>query len=247
MCVGTTGASPIRVALYRTTNTMPESRDPSLNPLAPQPNRVRWWRRAWVWVVVVFLAVWFGLPLLLKPFIQQSQSVTGTDGITKFSASRELPQNTTYDVVTPSSPTLGPITAPVTVVEFGDFQCPYCGKAEPIIKQVLAKYPEAVRFMYRHFPLVDVHPEALNSAEAAACAGQQDKFWPYHDQLYHNQDALGESLYTSIATSLNLDLDQFNLCRENHLALAGIQADFAAAVGAGAQGTPTFYVNGHRI
>jgi protein-disulfide isomerase len=186
---------------------MSQSLDPSLNPLAPQQTRVRWWKRGWVWVVVVFVAVWFGLPLLLQPFVKQSQGINGTNDLSKFSGSKATPQNTTYDVVTATSPTVGPVTAPVTVVEFGDFQCPYCRAAEPILKQMLLKYPEAVRLMYRHFPLTDIHAEALSSAEAAACADAQDKFWPYHDQLYANQEALGETLYTSIATSLKLDLD----------------------------------------
>ncbi len=221
------------------------------NLVLPKLSGRPWWKRAWLWVVVVFLAVWFGLPLVLQPFMKQGQVTTGTNQLTKFSGSTNTPANTTYDVITPSSPTLGPVTAPVTIVEFGDFQCPFCRAAEPILKQVLAKYPEAVRLMYRNLPLnlldSSLHPEATNAAEAAACAAVQGKFWPYHDQLYQNQDALGESIYTSLATSLALDLVEFNRCRQNHLTLNTIQADAQAAVAAGAQGTPTFYVNGHRI
>lgn len=198
-------------------------------------------------MVVVIVVVWFGLPLALQPFIKQAEVTTGTNQLTKLSGSKPEPASVTYDVVSATSPSTGPITAPVTVVEFGDFQCPFCKAAEPILKQVLAKYPDAVRLMFRNLPLQDVHAEAINSAEAAACADKQGKFWPYHDQLYANQDSLGEALYSSLATSLSLDLDQFTACRQNHLTLSAIQIDFSAAVAAGAEGTPTFFVNGHRI
>lgn len=200
-----------------------------------------------LWIVVAAAAMWFGLPLALQLFIKRGEVVSGTDQLTKLAGSAPAPANTTYDVVSALSPTLGPVTAPVTVVEFADFQCPFCKAAAPILEQVIQKYPEAVRLMFRNLPLADVHPEAIASAEAAACAGAQGKFWSYHDQLYANQDSLGKSLYTSLATSLGLDLQQFSRCLENHLMLATIQADFAAGVAAGAQGTPTFYVNGHRL
>ncbi len=220
---------------------------PAPNLVLPKLAHKPWYRRVWVWIIGVFLLAWFGLPLVLRPFIRQVEVTAGTNQLTKLSGSEPQPASTVYDVLSPTSPGLGPVTAPVIVVEFGDFQCPFCREAEPILKQVLSKYPEAVRLVFRNLPLQDVHPEALPAAEAAACAAAQGKFWPYHDGLYANQATLGDSLYTSLATSLGLDLDQFAVCRQNHLSLSAIQADFSAAVAAGAQGTPTWFVNGHRI
>lgn len=230
---------------------------PTQNFVSPGLPRRPWYRRVWLWIVVLFVVVWLGLPLLLQPFTQQGDITDGTDQLTLLSGSQATPANTTYDVVSSTSPSLGPVTAPVTVVEFGDFQCPFCKEAEPILKQVLAKYPEAVRLIFRNLPLGDVHPEAIAAAEAAACAHAQDKpgdqdtlFWHYHDGLYASQDSLGDSFYTTLATSLTslgLNVDTFNQCRSGHLMLAAIQTDFDAAVAAGAEGTPTFYVNGHRI
>ena len=220
---------------------------PTQNLVLPKFTPRPWYRRAWVWVVVLFVAVWFGLPLVLQPLIKQGDLIAGTDQLTPLKDSQSTPADTTYDVVSPTSPVQGPVTAPITIVEFGDFQCPFCKEAEPILKQVLLKYPEAVRLMFRHLPLTDVHPDAIASAEAAACAGQQGKFWPYHDGLYASQDSLGEGLYVSLAVGLGLNLDQFAACRQNHVTLSAIEVDYNAGVAAGAQGTPTFYLNGHRI
>jgi len=220
---------------------------PAPNLVLPKLARRPWYARVWIWIIAVFLLAWFGLPLILQPFIKQTSLPTGTNQLTKLPGAVQLPAGTIYDVATPGSPSRGPVGAPVTVVEFGDFQCPFCGEAEPILKQVLVKYPDAVRLVFRNLPLQDVHPEALNSAEAAACAGAQGKFWEYHDALYANQASLGEAFYTQLATTLGLQLDQFNTCRQQHLELSAIQTDFNAAVTAGAQGTPTFFVNGHRI
>ncbi|HBT92622.1 MAG: DSBA oxidoreductase [Parcubacteria group bacterium GW2011_GWD2_43_10] len=212
----------------------------------PVPRRRPWYRRSWLWLVGGGLVLWFGIPLFLQPLgVKPESEIIG--GYTKLPGASEQPTSKLYNVVIDNAPGVGPRDAPVVIVEFGDFQCPFTQQEEPILKQVLQKYPEAVRLIYRDFPIVDVHNEALAAAEAARCAAQQDKYWPYHDALFANQEGLGTAFYGSLAQSLGFDVVKFNRCRDGHLTLGQVKADFEAGVAAGVTGTPTFFVNGHRI
>ncbi|MDZ4229590.1 MAG: DsbA family protein, partial [Candidatus Veblenbacteria bacterium] len=134
------------------------------------------------------------------------------------------------------------------IVEFGDFQCPFCREAAPIMKEVLRRYPEAVRLIYRDFPVASIHTQAVAAAEAANCAARQkaDSFWKFHDALYENQDQLGAEFYLALAGSLGLDRDKFQSCLEQHLTLAEIHDDYTSGLEAGVQGTPTWFINGHK-
>jgi protein-disulfide isomerase len=215
-----------------------------LPPVTEMDKSKRWYKRPWVWILL-FLVVWFGVPFLLETI--WGGQFKNTEELTKLNQTNSQSSSKIKDVVTSNNPSLGPITAPVVIVEFGDFQCPYCKQEAPELKKVLLKYPEAVRLIYRDFPLSELHPEAISAAEAASCAAIQGKFWSYHDALFSNQDALNTTIYDSIAQSLSLDLEKFKRCREGHLTLAKIQEDFAAGVAAGVEGTPTFFVNGHAV
>lgn len=203
-----------------------------------------WYKRPWVWILL-FLIIWFGVPFLLEIF--WGNKLTTTDELARLNESKIQISDNIKNVVTSDNPSLGPVTAPVVIVEFGDFQCPYCKQAVPELKKVLLKYPEAVRLIYRDFPLSEIHSEAIPAAEAASCAAAQGKFWSYHDALFENQDVLTATIYDSIAQSLSLDLEKFKRCQEGHLTLSKIQEDFAAGVAAGVEGTPTFFVNGHAV
>lgn len=203
-----------------------------------------WYKYPWFWILL-FLIVWFGIPFLLKTV--WGDQFKNTEGLSQLNQTNSQVSNKIKNVVTSDNPSLGPVTAPVVIVEFGDFQCPYCKQAAPELKKVLLKYPEAVRLIYRDFPLSEIHAESIPSAEAASCAAAQGKFWSYHDALFENQDALAVAIYDSIAQSLSLDLEKFKRCREGHLTLAKIQEDFAAGVAAGVKGTPTFFVNGRAV
>lgn len=203
-----------------------------------------WYKRPWVWILL-FLIIWFGTPFLLEIF--WGDKLTTTDELVKLNESRIQVSNNIKNVVSSDSPSLGPVTAPVVIVEFGDFQCPYTKQAAAELKKVFFKYPEAVRLIYRYFPVFQINAEAIPSAEAASCAAAQGKFWSYHDALFENQDVLTATIYDSIAQSLSLDLEKFKRCREGHLTLAEIQEDFAAGVAVGVEGTPTFFVNGHAV
>jgi protein-disulfide isomerase len=138
----------------------------------------------------------------------------------------------------------GPDRAPVTLVEYGDFECPYCGRAEPVIRELLADYGD-LRYVWRHLPLTDVHPHAQLAAEAAEAAAGQGKFWQMHDQLLDHQDALTGKDLLRYASELGLDIDQFTRLR-NHAGQAKIAADVDSGDLSGVSGTPTFFVNGKR-
>ena len=134
--------------------------------------------------------------------------------------------------------------APVMIVEFADFQCPYCRAAESTLDNVFAKYKGQVAISYRDFPLSSIHPYAQEAAEAARCAEEQGKFWQYHDLLFANQDKLDHSGLLQEAHSLNLDEKQFGACLATQKYKAQIDADELAGRNAGVNGTPGFFVNG---
>jgi protein-disulfide isomerase len=141
-------------------------------------------------------------------------------------------------------PALGPAEAAVTIVEFSDFQCPFCERAIPVLKELRERYPNDVRVVYRHFPLDSIHPRARPAAEASLCAHDQGKFWPYHDKLFENPAALADDDLRRYATELELDADRFERCVAERPHREAVEADAAAASEAGVNGTPAFFVNG---
>jgi protein-disulfide isomerase len=151
--------------------------------------------------------------------------------------------NFAISVNSQDDPYLGPEIAGVTVVEFADFACQYCREEFSIIRELAVLYPQ-VKFIFRDLPLVNIHENALPAAIAANCAGKQNKFWAFHDQLYLNQDQLGQDLYQQIAKNINLDFNQWQLCLTNPAIRQEISADINDAAQLGAIGTPTFVING---
>jgi Na+/H+ antiporter NhaA len=139
----------------------------------------------------------------------------------------------------------GPVGAPVTVVEYGDFQCPYCGRAEPVVRELLAGQGD-VRYVWRHLPLPHVHPEASLAAEAAEAAAAQDAFWPMHDLLLERQEHLQAKHLLRYAQELGLDVDRFRDDLREHRTAGRVAEDVESAELSGVSGTPTFFVNGHR-
>ena len=140
-------------------------------------------------------------------------------------------------------PFIGPEDAPITIVQFAEFQCPYCGRAKEVIDQVMEKYEGKVKMVYRDFPL-SFHDRAIPAAVAANCAGEQGQYWPMYDALMSNQRALAESDLTKHATTLGLDLEKWNTCRKDPAQAAEVQKDFEDGTAAGVQGTPAFFING---
>ena len=147
--------------------------------------------------------------------------------------------------VTPGDgPAWGPAGAPVTIVEFSDFQCPYCARVEPALKRLRETYGDRVRFVFRDFPLVQMHPQAAKAAEAAACAAEQGKFWELHDRLFDNQARLAVPDLKQHAAELGLDAGKFGECLDSGRRAADWQADQGEAAGYGVTGTPAFFING---
>ena len=140
----------------------------------------------------------------------------------------------------------GPDDAPVTLVEYGDFECPYCGRAEPVVRELLAEFGDDVRYVWRHLPLTDVHPRAQTAAEAAEAAAEQEMFWPMHDLLLTRQDALRVTDLVAHAAELGLDVDRFREGLEQRIGADRVAADVESADLSGVTGTPTFFVNGRR-
>ena len=140
----------------------------------------------------------------------------------------------------------GPVKAPITLVEYGDFECPYCGQAEPVVRELLADSGD-IRYVWRHLPLRDVHPHAQLAAEAAEAAARQGAFWPMHDLLLDHQGKLRTPELVGYAEQLGLDLGRFTTDLHRHAGAARIAQDVASADLSGASGTPSFFLNGRRL
>jgi protein-disulfide isomerase len=140
----------------------------------------------------------------------------------------------------------GPADAAVTLVEYGDYECPYCGAAYPIIKEMQALMGARLRFVFRNFPIATSHPHAEQAAEAAEAAAAQGRFWEMHDLLYENQKRLRDEDLRGYAEKLELDLDVFDRELVEHVHAARVHEDFMSGVRSGVNGTPTFYIDGMR-
>jgi protein-disulfide isomerase len=157
------------------------------------------------------------------------------------------PQYTRYNIPTNGFYALGPADAPITIVEFSDYQCPFCRRwHDQVYENLLASYPGKIKFVYRNLPLTSIHPDAQGAAEAAMCAGEQNVYWQYHDKLF-SSEVLGSGAYTQYAKDLNLDMTAFENCISTEKYKAAIQADSDFALNLGVSSTPTFFINGLAI
>lgn len=141
---------------------------------------------------------------------------------------------------------LGPPDAPLTLVEYGDYQCPHCGKAYAIVEQVRERFAGRLRFAFRHFPLAKMHPKARLAAEAAEEAAAQGKFWAMHGLLFTHQQALDPAHLLEYAKETGLDVDRFRRDLEAHVHANRVQENVSGGVRSGVNGTPTFFINGRR-
>ncbi len=151
------------------------------------------------------------------------------------------------DLAIPVQPTdhvLGPAHARVTVVEYGDFECPNCKQAAPAVKLLLERFSERVRVAFRHFPLEEVHPHALAAAEASECAASEGRFWQMHDELFAHQDHLQQKQLRAYAERLQLDVARFTSNMDDHVYLQRIREHMEGGHRSGVRGTPAFFVNG---
>lgn len=146
--------------------------------------------------------------------------------------------------VTPEDHSVGPASAPVTLVEYGDFECPACAQASHVVNLLLTHFGEHLRFVFRHFPLREVHPHAELAAEAAEAADAQNRFWQLHALLFANQRHLDARSLVGYAQRAGLELHRFDHAMGHHLYLPRVRAQSEGGHESGVRGTPTFYVNG---
>lgn len=150
------------------------------------------------------------------------------------------------EVSVDDDPAMGLLDAPVTMIEFSDFRCPYCGRfAIDTLEPLLEAYGDYIYFVYRDFAILG--PESVNAAIASECADDQEQFWVYHDLLFANQSDLNRATYITLAEELNLDIDTFTGCIDNETHLEEVQADSSTVQQLGATGTPTFFINGRYV
>jgi protein-disulfide isomerase len=169
----------------------------------------------------------------------------------KSSLKMEVAMSTLRTPVTPRDHIRGPADAPVTLVEYGDYQCPHCGMAHPVVEQIRAHFRQTLRFVFRHFPMTEIHPFAQTAAEAAEFGGAHGRFWEMHDGLFDNQDSLNDGslalpLIFALAEAAGLAAAELRdaLARGDYI--PKIRSDFLSGIRSGVNGTPTFFINGRR-
>lgn len=158
---------------------------------------------------------------------------------------QEAEQIRRYPVPVDDDPAIGPENAPITIIEFSDYECPYCRRwFDEVYARLFEAYPDQIRLVFRDFPLTSIHPNAQAAAEAANCANEQDAYWPFHDKLFSMQQGLSSEAYLQYARDLNLDLEKFEACVNERRYQNEVEADLAYAANLGVNSTPTFFVNG---
>jgi len=141
---------------------------------------------------------------------------------------------------------LGDEDAPVTLLEYGDYECPHCGAAHPVVKALMQQYSDNLRYVFRHFPLTQIHPHAEAAAETAEFADTYDRFWEMHNLIFENQDRLSIPFLFSAAESLNLSVERLQQALRSGEFSRRVRQDFLSGVRNGVNGTPTFFINGQR-
>lgn len=141
----------------------------------------------------------------------------------------------------------GDADAPVTLVEYGDYECPYCSDAADIVKQIQSQLGDSLRFVFRNFPLAQIHPDAQHAAEAAEAAAEMGQFWPMHDLLYENQQQLSDDDLMRYAERLGLNREKFAAALQSGETREKVRSDYQSGIDSGVNGTPAFFINGARF
>lgn len=195
-------------------------------------------------VLLAFL-IFFGI-LVWRNYQDIQQGKTSSSGFTSLPSNVSIP-TTTRPPTVDDDPSYGNKDAKVTVIEFGDFQCPNCKKAAPDLRQIMEEYRDRVFFVYRDFPISQIHPEAQKAAEAAQCSNEAGKFWDMHDLLFEAQDILSEEVYVKIAESLGMNAQSFSDCLDSGRYANEVKKDYYDGLLSGVAGTPTFFVNDQKL
>lgn len=240
---------PIEPAIEQASEPVTEPEELPENPAAIQEDTVTF-KRSHFYSVLTVLA--FATGVLLGYVVWGMDSPGGTTAQTANQPSGavvEAPvtqqaQFKRYDIPVENAYAIGPADAPITIVEFSDYQCPFCRRwHDEVYEPLLAAYPGQIRLVYRHLPLTSIHPDAMSAAEAAMCAGEQDAYWQYHEKLF-SSESLGNPTYIQYAQDLNLNMATFESCLSDHKYQQAIQQDSDFALNLGIRSTPTFFING---
>ena len=187
-----------------------------------------------------------GIPdIIAVEDVPEEEDISPTPGQSQVENPSETPQIVRYEIPVDDDPVIGPEDAPITIVEFSDYECPFCQRWHTeVFERLLQAYPEEVRLVYRDFPLTSIHPNATSAALAANCAREQDVFWDYHDKLFGMELGLNTEAYQEYASQLDIDTEEFTECLDSGRYEEEVQADFDFAANLGVRSTPTFFVNG---
>ena len=214
-------------------------------------NSKRWHQHWWGRLIIIFLAIFFILLTAVVFYVSKVVILLRSGQVTpqalfgsNFSSSGSVPEQTLFSS---DDPSLGPKEAKVVIVEFGDFQCPACLQAHPVIKELLKDYGSQVLLVWQDFPLADDHPQAVLAAVAAHCAGDQGKFWEMHDELFANQNQITEDELVTIVNQLGINVLVFRDCLVSGKYLKEIEEDFRLGYELGIRSTPTFFINGKML
>lgn len=223
----------------------------SFSPRPTPPTSRHWWRWIIISLITVLILGFIGqVGYYMWQFrygdasdiarIQAQFSTTEYSGAKTGDGPQPIKDLTPY--IRSHNPTLGSPNAPVKIIAFIDFECPFCKRSQPIFNTMLEKYGPAVQVIYKALPLTSIHPNAFIAAEAAACAHDQGKFWEYYEHLF-TANAVDAANLTNKALALKLDQAQFLTCQESHRHQTKIEADINDAITLGVRGTPTYFVN----
>jgi len=210
---------------------------------------LKWWGVSIILFSLLILALAINFVLLVSHYKKaiESGEIIVDNVVGKYSEFKNITNNSEItinrdELEATSEPSLGSDKPIMTIVEFSDFNCPYCAIFYPTIKQFVSEYPDQVKVIFRDFPLSGNGP-----ALAANCAFEQGRFWEMHDKLFYNQEDLSDTVIKNIANDLRLDMDLFNSCYDSQKYQEDIQKDLAIGVKAGVEGTPTIFINGEKF
>ena len=216
-----------------------------------QQNKKRTWIKFILIIlglIVLFFAIFFVKDVLTirQKILAGEYDLTAYGNNISGSGGLNYSQNI-FNVESNDDPYLGSDNPKVTIVEFGDFECPYCQRSFPVIRSLISKYKDDVRYIYRDFPLQDIHPNAFLLAQAGYCAHKQNLFWPMHDKLFQNQNNINENNIYAVAAQVGLDNKLLESCLNSGESRQEVENDFLDGYDAGVQGTPTWFINGQRV
>ncbi len=228
-------------------NNQPVSHAGRQKPISTHKNRNI------ILIIVGVLVLFFAYSFIKEVVTIRGQILSGDYNFEEFGSSTSgegganVDYQGEYDVATKDDPLLGSNNPKVTIVEFSDFECPFCRQSFPTIRSLVSEFGDTVQYIYRDFPLESIHPNARAAAVAGYCAQKQDKFWQMHDKLFQNQDNLSELDILNYANQVGLNISQFSTCIKSDEAQNEVSQDLVDGANAGALGTPTWFINGNRF